>query len=264
MKKRFCISILLITFFLSAAAFADCVDGVRKATSAETEYFQRVYAKVKEALPPAPPNWTVAPVRDRTMTSLCTGTPEGSFSIDVEARYTYRPPKEEADRLSAEARKIQAEIDALEKLPTEVAKERQEWMDKYSEATRAARQADKDGNKEVAKQKYAERDGYDKKANEVRAKYLTGIKPQVDPLRAKIAALNYAPQDVVVRITANEQFPTSPDPKRGSEIIVGKIPPPKPPGLKVHGVRVLLEGPSPRREELQSGIDKNKLKRIVE
>lgn len=264
MKKNLWISTLLIAFFLSPAAFADCVDGVRKATPRETEHFQRVYAKLKEALPPAPPNWTLAPVRDRTLTSLCTGTPEGSFSVEVEARYTYRPPKEEADRLYAEARKIQAEIDGLEKLPPEVAKERQEWMNKYSEATRAARQAEKDGNQEVAKQKYAERGDYDKKANEVRAKYLASIKPQVDPLRAKMAALSYAPQDVVVRITANEPYPTSLDPKRGSEIIFGRVPAPKSPGLKVHGVRVLLEGPSPKREELQSGIDKDKVKRMLE
>ena len=264
MKKSLCILSLLITFLLSPAAFADCVDGVRKATPRETEHFQRVYAKLKEVLPPTPPNWTLKPVQDRTLTSLCEGTPEGGFSVAVEARYTYRPPKEEADRLYAEARKIQAEIDGLEKMPPEVVKERQEWMNKYSEATRAARQAEKDGNKEVAKQKYAERNDYDKKANEVRAKYLAGTKPQVDPLRAKIAALSYAPQDVVVRITVNEQYPASPDPKRGSEIIAGRVPAPKSPGLKVHGVRVLIEGPSPKREELQSGIDKDKLKRMLE
>jgi hypothetical protein len=264
MKKSLCVSTLLFTFLLSPAAFADCVDGVRKATARETEHFQRVYAKLKEALPPTPPNWTLTPVRDRTLTSLCADTPEGGFSVEVEARYTYRPPKEEADRLQAEARKIQAEIDGLEKLPPEVAKERQEWMNKYSEATRAARQAEKDGNKEVAKQKYVERDTYDKKANEVRAKYLASIKPKVDPLRTKIEALRYAPQDVVVRITANDPYPASPDPKRGSEIIAGKVPAPKSPGLKVYGVRALLEGPSPKREELQSSIDKDKLKRMVD
>ncbi len=264
MARSLCIPTVLTSLLFSAAAFADCVDGVRKTTPRETEHFQRVHATLKEALPPAPPNWTLNPVRDQPLPSLCAGTPEGSFAIGVEARYTYRPPKEEADRMYAEGRKVQAEIDALEKLPVEVAKERQEWMNKYSEATRTARQAEKDGNKELAKQKYAERDDYDKKASEVRARYLASTKPQVDTLRAKMAALSYAPQDVVVRIAANEQYPTSPDPKRGSEIIVGKVPAPKTPGLKVHGVRVVLEGPAAKREELQSAIDQEKLKRVLQ
>jgi hypothetical protein len=264
MRRSACLSAVLFGFFMGAIAFADCVDGVRQTTPRETEYFQRVFAALKETLPPAPPNWTVSPVRDQTLTSLCSGIKEGDFYIRIEARYTYRPPKEEADRLYAEARKIQTEIDALEKMPPDAAKERQEWMNKYSEATRAARQADKDGNKELAKQKYAERDGYDKKASEVRTRYLASIKPQVDPLRAKIAALSYAPQDVLMRITANEKSPTSPDPKRGSEIIVGKIPAPQAPILKVHGIWVLLEGPEGKRRELESAIDKEKLKRILQ
>lgn len=264
MKRRACLPAVLVGLFMGAIAFADCVDGVRNATPREVEHFQRVFAALKEALPPAPPNWTVSPVRDRTMTSLCSNTREGDFSIQIEARYTYRPPKEEAERLYAEARKIQTEIDAIEKMPPDAAKERQEWIDKYSEATRAARQAEKDGNKELAKQKYTERVGYDKKANEVRAKHLAGIKPQVDPLRVKMAGLSYAPQDVVVRITANETFPASPDPKRGSEIIVGRVPAPKAPNLKVHGIWVVLEGPEAKRREVESAIDREKLKRILQ
>ena len=162
-----------------------------------------------------------------------------------------------------EGRKVQAEIDALEKLPPEIARERQGWMDKYSEATRAARQADKEGNKELAKQKYAERDGYDKKASEVRAKYLASIKPQIDPLRTKLAALNYAPQDVSVQISANEMFPDKLNPAEESEIIIGKVPAPRSPGLKVHGVRMVLKGPA-KREELMSAVDKGKLERLLQ
>ena len=71
-------------------------------------------------------------------------------------------PKQQAERNNAEIRKLEAEVEGLEKMPPEVARERQGWMDKYSEATRAARQAEKDGNKDLAKQKYAERDGYDR------------------------------------------------------------------------------------------------------
>jgi hypothetical protein len=207
-----------------ALAIADCVDGIRKATPREAAFFQNVQERLKGTLPAPPPGWTVAPVPSQTLGRLCAGTPEGSFAVWVAAKYTYRLPKEEADRRHAEGRKVQGEIDALEKLPPEVARERQAWMDQYSEATRAARQADKDGNKDLARQKYAERDGYDKKAGEVRANHLAGVKSRIDALRAKKAALTYVPQEVVVQVSANEMYPEKADPSHASEIVLGNVP----------------------------------------
>lgn len=264
MKNISFITSMFTVVLFSALAFADCIDGVRKETPQEAAFFQKVQEKLKEALPAAPPGWTVAPERDRTLGGLCEGTPEGGFSVRVAAKYTYRPPKEEADRMYAEGRKVGAELDALEKLPPEVAKERQEWMDKYSEATRAARQADKDGNKELAKQKYAERDGYDKKAGEVRAKYLASVKEKADALRARQKDLYYGPQDVEVQISVNELYPDRLYPATESEIVVGKVPAPRSPGLKVHGVRMVLKGPAPKREELRSAVEKGKLERLLQ
>jgi len=264
MKKIFFIAPMGTMVLFSTLAFADCVDGVRKETPQEAAFYQKVQEKLRETLPAAPPGWTATPERNQTLGGLCQGTPEGSFSVRVAAKYTYRPSKEEADRMRGEGRKVQAEIDTLEKLPPEVAKERQEWMDKYSEATRAARQAEKDGNKDLAKQKYAERNGYDKKAGEVRAKYLAGVKPQIDLLRAKMEALNYAPQDVTVQISVNEVYPEKLNPSQASEIVVGKVPAPRSPGLKVHGLRLVLKGPAPKREELRSAVEKAKLEHLLQ
>ncbi len=248
----------------STSVFADCIDGIRKETPREAAFFQNVQEKLKGSLPTAPPGWTVTPQRDQTLGGLCTGTSEGGFSVRVGAKYTYRFPKEEADRMYAEGRKVQGEIDALEKLPPEAAKERQGWMDKYSEATRAAHQADKDGNKELAKQKYAERDGYGKKADEVRANYLATVKPQINSLRAKMEALNYAPQDVWVQISVNEIYPEKLDRSQASEIVVGEVPVKGSPGLKVRGLRMVLKGPAAKREELRSAVEKAKLERLLQ
>jgi hypothetical protein len=264
MKKLFFITPICTSILFSTLVFADCVDGVRKETPQEATFYQKVQEKLKEALPSPPPGWTATPDRNPTLGGLCKGTPEGAFSVRAGAKYTYRFPKEEADRMQAEGSKVRAEIDALEKLPPEAAKERQEWMDKYSEATRAARQAEKDGNKELAKQKYAERNGYDKKAGEVRVKHLAGVKPQVDLLRAKMEALNYAPQDVMVQISVNEVYPEKFNPSQASEIVLGKVPAPPSPGLKVHGLRLVLRGPAPKREELKSAVEKAKLERLLQ
>lgn len=248
----------------SIGAFADCVDGVRKGTPAEAAYFRKVQEALKEVLPNAPAGWTLTPMQDRALGSPCQGTPEGAFPVTVEAKYTYRPSKEEGDRLNAESRKIQAEIDALEKLPPELTKERNDFMAKYSEKTRAARQAEKDGNKDLARSLYAERDAFGKQADDVRNRHLASVKQKADELRKQQQGLFSGPQEVVLRVTANEQYPERLTPGHESEIIVGKVPGPRSPGLKVHGVRALLKGPPPKREEIMSLMDKAKMEKVLQ
>lgn len=264
MKKHVSIIIVVVIILGTAAAFADCVDGVRKATEAETAYFQRVQAALKEILPAAPAGWTFTPVGDGKLGGLCQGTAVGAFSITVQGKYTYRPPKEEADRMNAESSKIQAEIDGLEKLPPELAKERNDLNAKYSEKTRAARQADQEGNKELARKLYAEREDFNRQANEVRNKHLASVKPKTDELRKRQQALYYGPQEITFRVSANEQYPEKLTPGHESEITVGAVPAPHSPGLKVHGVRALAKGPTPKREEILSLVDKAKLGRILQ
>jgi len=264
MKQSLWIITMIVSVLGSAVAFADCIDGVRKGTPAEVAFFQKVQAALKEVLPTAPAGWTFTPMRDGILGSPCKGTPEGDFSIMVEAKYTYRPSKEEADRLNAESRKIQSEIDALEKLPPELTKERNDFMAKYSEKTRAARQAEKDGNKELARSLYAERDAYGKQADDVRNKHLASVKPKTDELRKRQQGLFSGPQEVVMRVSANEQYPEKFTPGQESEIAVGKVPAPRSPGLKVHGVRTVVKGPTPKREEIMSLVDKVKMQRVLQ
>ena len=255
----------LMGALVSAAAFADCIDGMREATPGETQYQKRVLAALKEALPAPPPNWTLAPVREPgAVGGVCKGDREGDFEIRLSASYSYRPPKEEGDRLYAESRKLQSEIDALRQLPPDIAKERQGWLDKMSEANRASNRAAKEGNKELARQKDAEAEDYSRKGREVRDKYLAGIQQQVSQLEARQKTLEYRGSEVSVKLAANERNPRSPDPKAGAEIVVGKLPTPKSPGLKVHNVRVVVEGAAGKREQIQAAIDKEKLARIVQ
>ena len=248
----------------SVVAFADCPDGIRKGTPAEEAYYQKVQAAIKEVLPPAPAEWTFTPMQDRTLGILCKGTPEGGFSVTVEAKYTYRPSKEKTDLLNAENRKISSEINSLEKLPPELNKERNDLLAKYSEKTRAASQAEKDGNKELARNLYAERESFRRQANDVRERHLASVKPKLDELRKRQQGLFTGRQEVVLRVTANGQYPEKLTPGQESEIIVGKVPGPRSPGLKVHGIRVLLRGPTEKREEILSLVDKTKMEKALQ
>jgi hypothetical protein len=264
MKKSFSVITLIVSVLGSGVAFADCIDGFRKETPSEVAYFQKVQIVLKEVLPAAPGGWTFTPMGDGKLGGLCKGTPVGAFSITVDAKYTYRPSKEEADRMNAESSKIQAEIDALEKLPPDLVQERNDLMAKYSEKTRAARQADQEGNKELARRLYAEREDFNKQANEVRIKHLASVKPKTDELRKRQQGLFSGPQDVMLKVSANEQYPEKLSPGHESEIAVGKVPAPRSPGLKVHGVRAVVKGPTPKREEIMSLVDKAKMERVLQ
>lgn len=248
----------------ATSARGDCIAGMRAATAGETQYFDRTYAALKEALPAAPAGWTRAPVADSTAGSFCSDAREGDFEVRLMASYTYRRPKEEGDRLHAEGRKVQAEIDALRQLPPEVAKERQAMLDKMSEANRASNKAAKEGNKTLARQFDAEADGYSRKGREIRDRYLASVQSQVAALEEKRKSLGSGDVSITVRIAANEHDPRPARPGDATEIVAGKSPVPKTTGLKVQGVRVVVEGAAPRRDEIAGAIDRDKLGRLVQ
>ncbi len=256
---------ITLTCVLSVAAgplLADCVDGVRKATPREAAYFERVHGGLKAALPAPSAEWSMAPVADRRYDFACKGAREGDVWVDLKTNYTYRMPKEQADRNAVELRRLAAEVEALEKLPTEVAKERQAWIDKYSEATRAARQAERDGKRELAKQKYAERAEYEQQANAVRARHNESVRPKVAPLRARMAELDINPKTVRVHAVINDRAQLGPSDV--TEIVVGTIPAPgRKPVFKVASVHVQIEGPAAQREALAAAFDKTKLQALL-
>jgi hypothetical protein len=258
---------LLIAAFgtcIATSALADCVEGMRDTTQRELEFNKRVSAALKEALPVPPPNWTLTPVREQAVGGFCKGEPEGDFEVRVTAGFTYHPPKEEGDRLYAEYKKLQSEVDALKRLPPAVARERQGWLDKMSEANRASNRAAKEGNKALAKQKDSEAEEYSRKGREVRDTYLASVRKQVDDLEARQKTLDYRGSSVSVILVANERQPRRLDPAAASEVVAGRLPTPKSPGLKVHNVRVVMEGPPARREKILAALDRDKLARIVQ
>lgn len=251
----------LMGVLIFSAAFADCE--MRNESQGETQYYKRVFAALKESLPKPPPNWTLAPVSEGSISGLCADDREGEFEITVTGRYSYHPPKEEGDRLYAESRKLQAEIDALGQMPPDIKKEHQGWLDKMSEANRASNKAYKEGNKELARKKDAEAEEYSSKGREVRYKYLASVEQRKEQLEAKMNTLDYRGSEVSVSLIANADHPGSPNPKVASEIVVGKVPTPKSTGLKVYNVRAIVEGKAARRDQILAAIDRKKLESVV-
>lgn len=257
-------TIALLGACIAAAAHADCVDGMRDTTPAEIQYQKRVVAAMKDALPAPPAGWTVGAMREAGADGLCRSTREGDFEIRLATTFTYKPSREEGDRLRAEHRKLQSEIDALKQLPPAVAKERQAWLDKMSAANRASNAAAKAGDKALARQKDAEAEDFSRKGHEVRNAYLASVRAQVEQLEARQKALQYGGTSIDVRLVANERYPAKIDAASASEVVAGKLPTPMPAGMKVHNVRAVLEGTAAKREQILAALDRNKLARIVQ
>ncbi len=245
---------------LCSSALADCE--TRDPKPAEVQFKTKVEAALKEALPAAPAKWTFVSSRGSNLGGLCGGI--GDFDVSVVGTYRYHPPKDESDRIYAEQKKLRSEIDALDQLPPEVAKERQGWLDKMSEANRASNAAYKSGDKALARKKSEEADGYSAKGREVRDRYRASVRGKKEALEARAKTLNSGDTEVRVRIAANEsRFDDVPKPETGSQLVFGKAPVAHR-DLKVQGVRVVVEGPAQKRGEIEAALDKEKLKRLAQ
>jgi len=261
MKKYYALPGAIIFMVFSATAFADCE--MRPTTGREAEYFKQTFAALKSALPAAPAGWTQAVREGDVEKFVCESDPEGNFDVRVSAAYTYHMPKEESDRRYSESRMVDKEIEKLRELPPDVAKERQTWLDKMSEANRASNRAYKEGDKKLASRLSDEADGYSQKGREIRDKYWASIQPKIEQLEAKRKTIHYGDQNVIVSIIANEHNKEWADPQRASELTVGKMPKGNRTGLKVLAIRAIVEGSMPERDAILNVIERDKLARLV-
>lgn len=110
-------------FGVPGAVWADCVDGVRDPTPAELGFAARAEAALATALPApvanserrgAPYDFSRQP-----RLSFCRSAGEGAFSSSASGGYLYKFPKAEADRMYAERKSLEKQIEELEKLPPE-------------------------------------------------------------------------------------------------------------------------------------------------
>lgn len=260
MRTHITLLATIIFMGLSSVALADCE--TRPTTQKEADYFNHVFAALKDALPAAPAGWTQDPVREEHVEKSVCGS-EGDFDVRVDAAYTYHMPKEESDRKYSEFRMVDKEIEKIRELPPDVAKERQVWLDKMSEANRASNRAYKGGDKKLASQLSNEADGYGQKGREIRDKYRASIQPKVEQLEAKRKTIHYGDIKVSVSIIANENDAQRKNPESASELAFGKMAKTKKTGLKVQAVRAIVEGPAPEREAILNAIDRDKLARLV-
>lgn len=251
----------IAALLLCRVACADCV--MRDSTAAEKQYYSRAQAALREALPQAPTNWTVKVSQDRPLDSVCADDKPGSFDIKVGAVYVLTRSKEEKDRIYAERRKVEKEIESLRELPPDVKKERQAWLDKMSEANRAENAARKAGDKALASQKSAESESFSAKARGIRDAYWQRVQPEVEKLRARVKTLNDGDIRVEVMVIANERYPQRPPNDTGKVLTAGQVPAANP-SMKLQGARLMVVSSQPERSAIEALVDQQKLNRVIQ
>ena len=253
------------------AARADCVDGVRNATPEELAFAARAEAALAAALPAPIPNSERRggpyDFARQPRLSFCKGDQVGAFVPSVGGGYLYKFPKAEADRLYAERKAIEKQIDEAEKLPLEKDAEYKQVLSQMKVAYEAApRRSRKDPPFTPEQQAQVDRAMAEGKKLEDAAKklvsdHVASVKSQTDQLRAQAKQLESYPQDLAVRLAMNmERFPESvpmlatfgaPSARRSG-------------GLAVHNVVMAVEGPEgAARQALFDAVDKVYLQGLV-
>lgn len=254
----------LAMLVLAPAAQADCTS--REATQAEKQFSERLSAALLAAMPAAPANMWLPAAPRVAMGTLCRDTPVGDLQAKVNARYHYRMSPIEAERLTRERRDLEAQMTALKVLPPDLKREYDAIDAQAQQVFREARNAEKEGNKSLATQKYNESTALGAQRDAVRKRHLDAIKPQFDAVEAKWRALpaELGEFDVVLKANGYDTKPAANE----LDLMLGKLPSPQGgKGFKVHGIQALVSGPSSNAEQrraLIAGFDRARLQALID
>lgn len=250
---------------IAPAAQADCTS--REATQAEKQFGERLSAALLAAMPAAPTNMWLPAAPRVAMGTLCKDTPVGDLQARVNARYHYRVSAAEAERLTRERRDLEAQMSALKVLPPDLKREYDAIDAQAQQAFREARNAEKDGNKSLATQKYNESSTLGTKRDAVRKRHLDAIKPQFDEVEAKWRALpaELGEFDVVLKANGYDTKPAANE----LDLMLGKLPSPQGggKGFKVYGLQAVVSGPTNNAEQrraLIAGFDRARLQALID
>ncbi len=265
---------LMVTTVMCAmpdVARADCVDGVRNATPEELAFAARAEAALAAALPaPIANSERRGGPFDFSRTprlSFCKADQIGAFAVSAGGGYLYKFPKSEADRLYAERKSLEKQIDDLEKLPPDKDAEYKQVVAKMKAAYDAApRRSRKDPpftpeQQEQVTRAMAEGKKLEDESKKIITDHVAGVKQQTDVLRAQAKRLETYPQELVVRLgMSRERCPdacpgvaTCGTPRAGRST-----------GLTGHNVVMSVEGPEGAvRQMLFDAVDKAYLQGLV-
>jgi hypothetical protein len=173
---------------LSPLAYADynCTGRERKLTDAEKDMYTRAAAAMRAALLPPPAGWTMNPPSTRTPSeTLCADFKNDPITFGASAVYTRRPTLEDRRTAEQTSAEIKKELDALRALPADLQSKVDALNADASAIRKEAREAERAGNRDLAKSKYAANEEIAKQIRKMRDAHATAIRPQEEQIVKK-------------------------------------------------------------------------------
>lgn len=254
----------LVMLALAPAAQADCP--MRPATAEEKQFADRLSAALLAAMPAAPANMWLPAAPRVVVGTLCKDTAVGDLQVSVRATYHFRMASADEDRVTRERRELEAQMKTIKTLPPDLKREYDAIDAQAQQALREAREAEKAGNKALAKQKYNESTALGAQRDAVRKRHLDAVKPQFDAVEAMWRALPSVRGEFDVVLKANG-YDTRPR-AHELDIKLGTLPSPQGgKGFKVHGLQAVVGGPAnnpEQRQALIAAFDRARLQALLD
>lgn len=179
LKKNLLAALALAVISPLSYADYDCRGRERKLTDAEKDVYARAVAAMRAALLPPPAGWVMSsPSAIKPSATLCADFKNEPVTFGASATYTRTPMFE--DRRAAEQTSvaIKQELDALRALPPDLQAKVDALNADASALRKEAREAERAGNRDLAKSKYAAGDELGKQARKMRDDHAASIRLQ--------------------------------------------------------------------------------------
>jgi hypothetical protein len=197
-----------------APARADCVDGTRTPTPAESEFARSARAALAAALPAGGPQLerprAASPSDVPTSEgSLCGGTKVGAFEVEANGSYVRTFTPAEARLRDAKRRALEQEVARLRVLPPELkAQEDEYWRQAKAVYATVPTRSRKDPpftpeQQAVVDQRSAEGRALETKARNVQRDWERSLESKTLPLQQQAHALENSPKEFAVRLLIN-------------------------------------------------------------
>jgi hypothetical protein len=174
--------------FLSPLAYADydCRGRERNMTDAEKDMYTRAAAAMRAAFLPPPAGWVMSqPSTSTPSGTLCADFKNEPVTFRASTEYRLMPTLEDLRAAARIDATIKRETDALRALPPDLQSKVDALNADASALRKEAREAERAGNRDLAKSKYAANEAIGKQINKIRDDHVNAVRPQVEQIISK-------------------------------------------------------------------------------
>jgi hypothetical protein len=257
-------AIVAVGFAPKAHADWDCGKRERAPTPAEAEFGERAVGAMLAAFNPPPSGWAMRyDSWSRVPKTICTDFKDSAITYGVTVRATLSPPLEVQRSARIEAGGLDAEARALAKLPADSQAKADDLRSKAGAARAESRQAERAGNKDLAKTKMDEYNAFWREIEGIERAHAQSVQPQRLALmeRASKTRRSGEPKYFSVRVNVNHDVMTA----NRTTVVFGGNAKANQSTAKVLRVTMRFEGEPDDAQlaVLKSMVDTNKLKAML-